>query len=318
MKSEAAALRFTELLFTLLNGKTSLFSSLCILARNGVERGVRDSAVSLLSSMKKGKGFSESLRHPEGGKVFFAPLYLTLISAAELAGSLEAVLERIIIDLRRKQAARENAVNILIYPAIIVFLAVAGTVALIVKGMPLLIAEGFISANVAQDAKTGIGIAAFVLLSGGSTLFIIYFKIFYNDSPEFRIFYLLDFLLRSNVTLPEALSHCVVSMRGTKFRKALIEIKRDIAQGVKFSSAFGRINYFSPYVRGWLSVADTYGSLAEISGYIRDYFEQRDRKIREIASRLMEPAVIVLTGSYVLILMITVVLPILTYTGGSF
>jgi len=317
MKSEAAALRFAELLLTLLKGKTSLFDSLHILARDGIEKGVRDSAVSLLSSMKKGKGFSESLRRVKGG-VLFAPLYLTLISAAELAGSLETVLERVINDLRRKQAARENAVNILIYPAIIVFLAVAGTVALIVKGMPLLIAEGFLSADVVQDAKAGIGIAAFVLLSGGGALFIVYFKIFCGDSPEFRIFYLLDFLLRSNVTLPEALSHCIMSMGGTKFSAALIAIKKDIAHGVRFSSAFGKIKHFSPYVRGWLSVADAQGDLSEISGSIRDYFGRRDNKTREAAARLMEPAVIVLTGSYVLIIMITVILPILTYTGGSF
>ena len=318
MRNEAAALRFTELLLTLLKGKTSLFDSLCILARDGVERGIRESAVSLLSSMKKGKGFSESLRQLKSGMVIFSPLYLTLISAAELAGSLETVLERIINDLRKKQTARENAVNILIYPAIIVFLAVAGTIALIVKGMPLLISEGFLSTGVVRDAKIGIGIAALVLLSGGSALFVVYFRIFYNDSAEFRIFYLLDFLLKSNVTIPEALSHCVMSMGETKFRKALIEIKKDIALGVRFSSAFGKIKYFPPYVRGWLSVADTHGSLSEISGNIRDYFEQRDNKIREIASRLIEPAVIVLTGSYVLIIMITVVLPILTYTGGSF
>jgi general secretion pathway protein F len=317
MKSEAVALRFAELLLTLLKGKTSLYDSLHILARDGIEKGVRESAVSLLSSMKKGKGFSESLRYVKNG-VSFAPLYLTLISAAELAGSLETVLERITNDLRRKQTARGNAVNMLIYPAIIVFLAVAGTIALIVRGMPLLIAEGFLSADVVRDAKAGIGIAALVLLSGGGALFIVYFKIFRGDSPEFRIFYLLDFLLRSNVALPEALSHCVMSMAGTKFSGALIAIKKDIAHGVRFSSAFGKIRHFSPYVRGWLCVADAQGDLSEISGSIRDYFEKRDNKTREIAARLMEPAVIVLTGSYVLIIIITVILPILTFTGGSF
>jgi type II secretory pathway component PulF len=244
MKSEAAALRFTELLLTLLKGKTSLLDSLHILARDGIEKGIRDSAVFILSSMKKGKGFSESLRCVKSGRVFFAPIYITLISAAELAGSLETVLERVRNDLRRKQAARENAVNILIYPAIIVLLAIAGTAALVVKGMPLLIAEGFLSPGVVRDAKTGIGIAALVLLSGGGALFIVYFKIFCEDSPEFRIFYLLDFLLRSNVALPEALSHCVVSMGGTKFSRALVALKKDIAQGVSFSSAFGKIKQF--------------------------------------------------------------------------
>jgi len=316
MKSGAAVLRFTELLLTLLKGKTSLLDALYILARDGIEKGVRDSAVSILSSMKKGRGFSESIGRVKSGKVVFAPLYLTLVSAAEAAGSLEAVLERIVSDLRRKQTARENMVNILIYPAIIVFLAVAGTIAIIVKGMPLLISEGFLSPGVVQDAKSGIGLAASVLLSGGGALFIVYFRIFYDDSPEFRIFYLLHFLLKSNVTLPAALSHCAAGMGDKKFRRALITIKKDIAQGIPVSSAFARTRLFSSYVRGWLSVADMHGSLSAISGSIRDYFERRDNKSREIAARLMEPAVIILTGSYVLIIMITVILPILTYSGG--
>jgi type II secretory pathway component PulF len=227
------------------------------------------------------------------------------------------VLERIVIDLRRKGAAKETAINILIYPALIVFLAVAGTIAIVVKVMPLFIAEGFLSTGVASDAKAGIGIAALVLLSGGGALFFVYFKIFCDDSPEFRIFYLLNFLLQSNVTLPDALSHCIVSMSGTKFCEALIAIKKDIASGISFSSAFAKTRSFSPYVRGWLSVADTNGSLGEISGSIVDYFGRRDNKSREIAAKLIEPAVIALTGSYVLIIMITVILPILTFTGGS-
>jgi len=316
MRRDAVALRFTELLLVLLKGKTSLLDSLCVLAREGVERAVREAAVMILASMKKGRFFSECLRYANGGGNFFAPLYITLVVAAEAAGSLESVLERIVGDLRRRQAAKEAAINVLIYPAIIVFLAIVGTIAIVVKVMPLFISEGFLSGSAASDAKAGIGVAALVLLSGGAALFIVYFRIFYEDSPEYRIFYLLDFLLQSNVTLIEALTHCAVGTRGSKFQKALLSIKKDIASGVPFSTAFAKTRSFSPYVQGWLSVADTHGTLGEISGGIRDYFGRKDGKLREAAAKLIEPAVIVLTGIYVLIIIITVILPILTFTGG--
>ena len=317
MKSTTATLHFSELLLVLLKGKTSLIDALGILAREGMEKQIRDSALSLLLMMKKGKGLSESLRLMKDGKVFFEPLYITLIAAAELTGNIETVLERIVIDLQRKQRTKENVINILIYPAIIVLLAVFGTIAIIVKGMPLFISGGLLSADVVRDAKIGIGIAGFVLLTGGTALFVVYFKIFNNDSPEFRIFYLLDFLLGNNVTLIEALSHCIVSLARSKFGGALLGIKKDIASGIQFSTAFSKIRRFSPYVLGWLSVADMQGNLSEICGSIRDYYERKDNKLRDIATKLIEPSVIVLTGFYILIIMVTVILPILTYAGGS-
>jgi len=316
MKKTAAALCFTELLLALLKGKTGLLDALSVLAREDIERPVRESAVSLLRIMKKGKGLSESLRIIGEEKAFFEPLYITLIAAAELTGSIEAVLERIASDLQRRQRAKENLVNILIYPTTIVFLAIAGTIGIILKGMPLFISAGLLSATVVEAAKNGIGLAALVLLVGGGGLFFVYFKIFNNDSPESRVFYLLDFLMKSNITLADALSQCIMSLGHTKYGSAIVKIKKDIVSGVSFSEAFARTRCFSPYVLGWLSIADINGNLNEISGSIRDHYLQKESKIREAAAKLIEPAVIVLVGFYVLIIMATVILPILSYAGG--
>jgi type II secretory pathway component PulF len=316
MKSTSATLQFSELLLVLFKGKTGLVDALHILAGEGIEKRIRDSAVSLLAAMKKGKGLSEGLRSINSGGVYFESLYLTLIAAAEMTGNIEEVIERIVIDLRRKEKARENVINIMIYPSIIVLLAVAGTILIIVKGIPMFIASGLLSQDAVSDATGGIFIAGAVLLAGGTALFTVYFRIFYYDSPELRIFYLLDFLLRSNVSLLEALSQCVISIKETKYGRALVAIKKDIAAGIPFSAAFAKIKFFSPYVLGWLAIADTHGSINEICGSIKDYYEHRDNKVREIAAKLIEPAVIVLTGLYVLIIVTTVILPVLTFTGG--
>ncbi|MCL2880808.1 MAG: type II secretion system F family protein [Treponema sp.] len=317
MKSMRITLHFSELLLALLRGKTSLADSLRILAGKGMEKHIRDCAILLLAAMKKGKSLSESLRDMQAGKVFFVPLYLTLIGAGELTGNIEDVLERIVYDLRRKQQARESVINILIYPAIVVFIAIAGTIAIIVKGMPLFITGGIVSANVVSDAKSGMGIAGVTLLLCGAAFFMVYFRIFYNDSDDFRIFYMLDFLLRSNIPLLEALSHCITSITNTRYGKILVSIKKDIASGVPFSQAFARIPHFPPYVTGWLFVAGANGNAADLCGTIKDYYSRKNEKIREIASKLVEPSVIVLTGIYVLIIMVTVILPILTYAGGT-
>ena len=316
MKNNALTLRFSELLLALLKGKTNLLDALHVLARDGIEKQLRDSAVSLLAVMKKGKGLSESLAIINGERALFCPLYLTLIAAAELTGNIEAVLERIVIDLRRKQKARENLVNIMIYPAIIVLLALAGTIGIIVKGLPFFISGGLLSAAAIKEAKVGVAFAGLVLLLGGGALFTVYFKIFGNDSPESSLFYLLHFLMKSNVTLLEALSQCVLNLGQSKYAKALLKIKKDVTSGVSFSDAFAGTSCFPPYVLGWLSVADTQGNLSDVCENIKEFYVKKETRLREAAARLIEPAVIVLVGVYVLVIMVTVILPILSHAGG--
>ena len=312
-----ATLHFSELLLVLLKGKISIIDALQILATEGTEKYIKDSSSSLLLAMKKGKSLSESLRYISNSRLFFEPLYLTLITAAELTGNIEAVLERIVIDQRRKQKAKETIINISIYPSIIVLLAIIGTAIIIIKGIPLFVSGGMLTGDTVSDAIFGICAAGAILVTGGIIIFTVYFKIFYNNSPEFRVFYLLDFLLCSNVSLLEALSHCIISLGQTKYGKALVNIKKDIASGLPFSMAFAKAKHFSPYVLGWLSVGGKHGNISEICGGIKEYYAQKDNNTREIAAKLIEPMIIMLTGFYVLIVMVTVVLPILTSIGGS-
>jgi type II secretory pathway component PulF len=316
VKNETATLHFTELLLALLKGHTGLVDALRILSREGIEKTVRESAVELLLIMKRGRGFSGSLKVMRNGRVFFKPLYIALIAAAELTGNIENILERICADLQRKQKARGAAINIMIYPAIIILIAIAGTILIMVKGLPAFLQSGFLSGDVLKNAVAGIFIAGAVLFFGGGALFLFYFRIFYFDSPEFRIFYLLDFLLKSDIPLVDALSQCIAGIGNAKYAKALVSVKKDISSGIPFSTAFEAAGLFSPYVLGWLSVADTQGNISIICGSIKDYYEKKDTGLREIASRLIEPAVIVVTGAYLLIIMLTVILPILTYAGG--
>jgi type II secretory pathway component PulF len=316
MNRETATLHFSEMFLSLLKGKTSLIDALRILSREGIESPVKDCAASLLSIMKKGKTLSESFHLIESCKVSFDSLYLSLITAAEATGNIDEVLEHIVYDLQRKQRAKENVQNIIIYPILVISIAIAGTVIIIAKGFPLFVERDLLSPNVLSDATAGIVMAGIVLLTGGSFLFIIYYRIFYHDSPEYTIFYILDFMLRSNFTLPQTLSYCIMSMKNTKYGKSLVMVKKDIASGVPFSVAFERIRCFTSYVSGWLSVADANGNIIEICGNIKAYYEQKDTKRRTVAAKLIEPAIIVLTGVYILIIMLTVVLPILTYAGA--
>jgi len=316
MNRTKATLQFTKMLLSLLKGKTGLMDALYILSREGMESAVRDTAITLLSAMKKGNSFSESLRLANNGKISFEPMYISLITAAEATGSIDSVLECISGDLERRQTAKENVQGILVYPCIVIAVAIAGTVIIMAKGLPMFMESGMLREDIMPDTVSGIILAGVILLSGGSLLFMVHYRIFYTDSPEYSIFHILSFLLKNNITLTDALSYCILSVKNIKYAKALVMIKKDIASGVLFSTAFENVKLFTPYVSGWLSVADKNGSITEICENISGYYAQKDTRIRNIAAKLTEPAIIVLVGLYILVIMLSVILPILTYAGG--
>jgi type II secretory pathway component PulF len=316
MNRTSATLHFVEMLLALLKGNSSLIDALGVLSRDGIEESTREAASQLVVLMKRGQSFSECLNMLKAKKIYFTPLYITLIRAAEMTGNIETVLDKILFDLKRKQQNREMILNILVYPILIIGVALIGTILLVYKGMPLFIQAGMLSGAFLETAILGIISAGVFLFVAGSLLLFVYFRIFGKDSSEYQIFYLLSLLLESHIPLSDALTRCIASMGETKYGKALVTIKNDIVSGVRFSQAFSRSSLFSSYISGWLSVADANGNIYEACRNIAAYFQQRDERTRNIAAKCIEPAVIIITGIYLLILVQTVILPILTHAGG--
>jgi type II secretory pathway component PulF len=316
MRQEACTAHFVDMLLTLMGGSTSLVDALNILSQEGIEPGIRESAEELLGYTRKGRSLSAGIGMLQAGKVRFSPLYLTLIRAAEMTGNIKGVLASICSDIERKRAARELITTVMIYPALIIAVAFIGTVVIIFKGIPAFVQGGFLSGPVLENAVAGVMLAGLCLLASGTLLFLVYYRIFGRDSAEYQIFHLLAFLLQNNIALPEALSQGIAAMSGTKQGNALVGIKKDITAGVRVSRAFSRNALVSPYITGWLTVADENGDLAAACRMIAEFFHRRDGRIRERAAKFVEPAALVITGLYLLILMLTVIVPILTHAGG--
>jgi general secretion pathway protein F len=117
--SAAQVLQFTQQLATLLGAGQPLDRALQILldlpeterARRVVER-IRD-------DVRGGASLSEALDHQHG---VFSRLYVNMVRAGEVGGSLHDTLSRLAEYLERSKALREQVINAMIYPAILVLL----------------------------------------------------------------------------------------------------------------------------------------------------------------------------------------------------
>jgi type IV pilus assembly protein PilC len=301
---------FLDMLRMLVAENTSLIDALRIMSTEGIEPPIRKMAQDIINSMKHGRSFSN------GTSLILDPLYVSLLRAGEATGTISEILRDIIFDLKRKTNTKRTILNIMIYPSIIIVLACLGTMVIIFKGIPLFASAGFLSENVIKTAARGIIFAGIFLLLSAVCMMYLFYRIFWKDSPQFKIFYLLSFLLRGNIPLLDALSQCISSFGESKEGRALLAVKNEITRGIAFHKAFMKSSIASPHISGWLSIANENGDLDGACHKIAAYFSNKDTQRREIAARFVEPAVIILTGIYLLILVQLIILPVLTHAGG--
>jgi general secretion pathway protein F len=130
---QAEVLQFTQQLATLLGAGQPLDRGLQILldmpenekARRVIER-VRD-------QVRGGGALSDALEVEQG---IFSRLYVNMVRAGEIGGSLDTTLARLANYLERAKALKESVVNAMIYPAILVVMVFAALFVLLVFVVP--------------------------------------------------------------------------------------------------------------------------------------------------------------------------------------
>jgi type IV pilus assembly protein PilC len=304
------------MLFTLLMGNTNLIDAVNVLSGREIEGPVRETAIRIMNVLKKGGGFANALAYASGKIIVFPERYLGLIRSAERTGKIDTALERIAGDLKRKIKARETIAAAMMYPAAIAVIALLGTIILIYKGIPFFAESGILSGVFLFQAITSVVFAGTFLFTLGIFLSFACYKLFIHESAYFRVFYELSFLLEGDISLPEALTHCIMALGENKWGRALAFIKKDIIAGGRVAAAFESTAVFPAYITGWLNIGDKNGEIKTVCRRIAEYYQIHDERRREIVLRCIEPLFIVITGVYLLILIQGIILPILTRAGG--
>ncbi|MBM4143328.1 MAG: type II secretion system F family protein [Lentisphaerae bacterium] len=301
---------------------------------SGVLAGVRD-------RVREGGSLAEALA--EAGR-FRSPFELAIVQVAERSGTLEAMIARLGEFLEEQEQLRERVQSALVYPAIV--LAVGICVAVLMLG--LLIPR---AAELLADSRAGMpaltrgmmalgrttlrwGWLALVLLGGGGAVA----RDRIRRRPElrrawdrrlfglplvgrgYRILAALRFaralaiLLRGGVSVVEGLALAGRST-GSPWIAHMAEAEAEaVRHGSSLSDAVRRIPPLAASLPGWIQVGEAGGGLSglmESAG--KRYQGQWDHFVSRSLS-LLEPALILAIGAFVLLVTLSVLLPIISLT----
>lgn len=124
---------FTRQLATLIDSGLPLLRSLTVLEKQEPNPVLRATVSSLAENVQGGSTFSESLaQHPK----IFNKLYVNMVKAGELGGVLEIVLNRLAEYQEKAQKLKNKIVSAMVYPVIVMFIAVAILIFLMIFIVP--------------------------------------------------------------------------------------------------------------------------------------------------------------------------------------
>lgn len=126
-------LEFTQQLSTLLAAGLPLDRSLQVLVElSGTDR-VRRTVADIRERVREGGNLSDALEAQHGA---FSRLFVNMVRAGEVGGTLDKTLERLADYLERSKELKDSVVSALIYPIMLVLLAAGSLILLLVYVIP--------------------------------------------------------------------------------------------------------------------------------------------------------------------------------------
>lgn len=327
---------FTRQLATLVQ-VAPLEESIRTIARQSEEAQVARVLGQVHAGIVEGRRLSEAMSREAPS---FPPLYRAMVSAGESSGSLPTILERLADLLERQAKVRSKVLTALAYPIILSIVAVFVVFALMVFVVPQVV-EQFDDVGQTLPLLTRIvmGLSAFLagwwwalalgLIALGllgwralrdpavrlavdrRTLRLPLIGRLVRDLNAARLARTLSTMVASRLPLLEGLSLTTQTINNRALRAASAEIVESIRGGGSLSAALRRAGVFPPLLVYMAASGEAAGRLDTMLERAADYLEREFDGFTATALSLLEPAIIVLMGGVVAVIVLSILLPIL-------
>jgi type IV pilus assembly protein PilC len=326
---------FSRQFATMINSGLSLLRALSILAEQTENQALASIVNEVRIDVEKGSSLSVALsKHPKA----FSRLYVAMVKAGEVGGSLDSVLMRLADTIEKQVELRRKVRSAMTYPAVVGVL-----VLLIVTAMLLFIIPMFkdlykeLGGTLPKPTQMLLGVSALVrkfwfLIFGVEIAAVVAFRrwIASDDGrkqwdriklrvPIFgqlvrktalaRFSRTLSSLVRSGVPILESLDIVAETSGNDVVAVAVQDTKEAVKGGQGISARLEEHEIFPPMVVQMLAVGEETGALDEMLDKIAEFYEQEVEATVDALTSLIEPLLIVVMGACVGGMVVSLYLP---------
>lgn len=328
---------FTRQLSTMMRAGVPLIQSFDIVARGSTNARMTRLLVDIRSDVETGTSLSAAFRkHP----LYFDALYCNLVEAGEAGGILETLLDRLAVYQEKTMAIKNKIKSALIYPIAVLVVAFVVLTVIMIFVIPAF-EDVFKSFGADLPAPTLVVIALskfftsywyliFSILGGGIYFFmqswkrsikmqkymdrlllrVPVFGALVNKSSVARWTRTLSTMFAAGVPLVEALDSVGGASGNAVFAEATEKIQKDVSTGSALTTSMQATGVFPVMVLQMCAIGEESGSLDAMLGKAAEFYEDEvDEAVKGLSS-LMEPFIIVILGTLIGGIVVSMYLPI--------
>lgn len=337
--SSKALAEFTEVVSILLSSKLSVKDAVRVAAESLERGGAKSLALVVAAELEKGRNLSDVLSEYQPS---VPVLYVGLVRIGERIGSLDRVMGHLSRYLNQKKELRDKIASALLYPLLVLVLALGGMAVISIFVIPLL-EESFasltggaaemlsVAARRITRITSGFWIAA--ALAGGVAVALVIARrasfaarvaldraalgipllgTLTTRTASANFLFAMEALTASGVSVEDALTEASRSLGNKAYAEALARAQAKVESGVLLSSALRAERIVPGRIRSWVEIGEHTGDLVSVFAHMRAYYQTELEKTTTRLTGLIEPILIVAVGAGLLVVILRVIVPIFT------
>ena len=327
---------FSRQLSTLINAKVPIISALDILREQVTSKKLKDTIDEMMADVEGGKSLSETIaRFPE----IFSSLYVNLVKAGELSGTLDAALKYIADQQERDYDLRSKIRGAMTYPIFIIsaiFIVGALMFVFVLPQMISVLTEAgaelpfttkilVFMTNffknfwwlVAAALVGGIlGIRFYVRTTGGRFVWDslklkipIFGKLFERIYMD-RFARNLSTLIAGGIPIVQSLNTVAAIVGNVVYKEIISEAATEVETGKSIAAVFADKPQMPKIMTQMIKIGEQTGSLDDILGKLAAFYDKEVENMLNTLTTLLEPVIMIVLGLAVAVMVAGILLPI--------
>ena len=327
---------FTRQVGSMVGAGIALPSALEIVSEQVKNKRLRQVIIEVKNEVEGGSKFSETLaKYPD----VFDRLLVSMVEAGEATGNLDTMLSRYFMYAEKVLALRRKVITAMVYPSVVLVLAVTIVAFLLIKIVPTFTAL-FRESGVELPVLTAFIIdlsnftkSNFLYVVLGLVAFFILFRIaLRNDSVrrvydrlKLRMFIIgpllrrvsvarfsrtLATMVKSGISILEAMDIIAKTSGNKVIEEAILKSRTEVARGESLSKSLNKAGVFPNMVIQMMAAGEQTGALDEMMDKVADFYDEEvDAAVAALTS-LLEPFMLIFLGGFIGLIVIALYLPI--------
>jgi len=329
-------LNFTNQLAVMVHAGISLQDSLESIAEQNDNRKFKVIIIDLKNRIEAGQSFSQALaEHPQT----FSNLYVNMVAAAEISGSLSGMLQKLAEYLDSEAETRSQIKGAMVYPIIIAVMAVSVTIFLLCFVLPRFTAI-FAGKEHLLPTPTKILMASSAFLRGywfvifpaiGAGFWGFWYFVGTEDGRKWwdktklslplikslcqnlyitRSMHTMGVLTKAGVPILNTISITAQIAGNVLYKKMWLGVYEEVRQGNKIASSLGQYNLMPSNVVQMIRSGEDSGTMSDVLRDIASFYARELKTAIKTVTSMIEPIMIVLMGILVGFIAMSIILPI--------